>query len=185
MVNRLNMLLKKNFPINLSGIWEIIVFKHNSKVTSVFYNDRYYINYHEKFKTKVYTQSNSVAVCNDGRDFALKTLATFLKKNITYFNNIKYNKINYAGKGYRIYIKKKYFMYPNLGISHKIYIYSFTSVIKTFSRHSVLFLSTNNRTLTNFIKKLVMIRKWNIFTQRGIRFVKQPVYKKIGKVSSY
>jgi ribosomal protein L6P/L9E len=106
-------------------------------------------------------------------------------KIITTFTKPLFKKIKFKGKGYYIYKNKRNTVTPQFGHSHRIYVYSFFMGIKFLSKTSVLVFGINSIDLIQITLKIKLLRPINIFTGRGLRFSKQIIYKKTGKVSSY
>jgi ribosomal protein L6P/L9E len=71
------------------------------------------------------------------------------------------------------------------GFSHLYYSYFFFLSIKVLSKKSIFLFGINYSDLYFKSHKLSSIKSINIFTGRGIRFSRQIIYKKTGKVSSY
>ena len=94
-------------------------------------------------------------------------------------------KIKFKGKGYYIFKNKRQTITPQFGHAHRLYLYSYFV--------SVIFLAKTRVIIFGFVKSdLVQVglgvkkmRPINIFTGRGVRFNRQIIYKKTGKVSSY
>jgi ribosomal protein L6P/L9E len=106
--------------------------------------------------------------------------------NIFYsFSKLFFLKLKFKGKGYYIYKNTRNTITPQFGHSHRIYIYAYFLSVKFLTKTTVfLFGSSKNDILTvsHAIKNAKFI---NIFTGRGVRFARQIIYKKTGKVSSY
>ena len=64
-------------------------------------------------------------------------------------------------------------------------MYSFFVRVKFLSKTSVILFGFIKEDLKNIGLKIKNMRPINIFTGRGVRFNKQIIYKKVGKVSSY
>ena len=94
-------------------------------------------------------------------------------------------KIKFRGKGYYIYKNIRNTIAPQFGYSHRVYIYSYFNKVKFIGKTKVILfgLVKEDILLASYILKSK--RSINIFTGRGVRFAKQIVYKKQGKVSSY
>jgi ribosomal protein L6P/L9E len=71
------------------------------------------------------------------------------------------------------------------GYSHKIQLFFFSFNIKFLSKTSIFFFGLNYKQINFCSYELKNIRPINIFTSKGIRFSKQIIYKKTGKISSY
>jgi ribosomal protein L6P/L9E len=112
-----------------------------------------------------------------------------------YWNELKYlfrilsrpvfRKIKFKGKGYYIFKNTRNVIAPQFGYAHRVYIYSFFLNVKFLSKTSVFLFGLSNTDLVTTSFNIKQARPINIFTGRGVRFSKEIVYKKQGKVSSY
>jgi len=115
--------------------------------------------------------------------------------SITYFNTTKilysvlckplFIKIKFKGKGYYMYKSYRNTITPQFGYSHRLYLYSFTTYVNFLSKSSVFVFGLDPTILKNNTQRVKTWRPINIFTGRGVRFSKQVLYKKSGKVSTY
>jgi ribosomal protein L6P/L9E len=94
-------------------------------------------------------------------------------------------KIKLKGKGYYIYKNHRNTITPQFGYSHRLYMYSYHTHVKFITKTSLVCFGLSNSRVIKTAKNLVSWRPVNIFTGRGVRFSKQIIYKKSGKVSSY
>jgi hypothetical protein len=109
-----------------------------------------------------------------------------LFKQIFYsFNIFFFKKIKFKGKGYYIYKNLRNTIAMQFGYSHKIQLFFFFFNIKFLSKTSIFFFGLNFKQINFSSYVLKNIRPINIFTSKGIRFSKQIIYKKTGKISSY
>lgn len=60
--------------------------------------------------------------------------STYMHKMLDIFNYIYAAKLMYSGKGYRLYVRRKFFIYPKLNYSHKNTIHDFTTLMIITSR---------------------------------------------------
>jgi len=128
--------------------------------------------------------------------------STFLLKNSytsnfykLYFNqilNIFYSfcklfflKLKFKGKGYYIYKNSRNTITPQFGHSHRIYIYSYFLSVKFLTKTTVFLFGSSKKDILTISHKIKQAKFINIFTGRGVRFARQIIYKKTGKVSSY
>lgn len=94
-------------------------------------------------------------------------------------------KLKIKGKGYYIYKNFRNTITHQFGHSHRTYIYSYYVNVKFLSK-TAFFLYGSSKSDIFKVGRLVRKSKYiNIFTGRGVRFSRQVVYKKTGKVSSY
>ena len=101
------------------------------------------------------------------------------------FSKIFFRKLRFKGKGYYIYKNSRNTIALQFGYSHKFYLYSFFTAVKFITKTIILMFGVNYRDLLNKSYSLFNIKPINIFTGKGIRFARQIIYRKTGKVSSY
>lgn len=130
-------------------------------------------------------QSNTLKLSNTYAPNFFKLYINLLLNIFYSFSKLFFLKLKFKGKGYYIYKNSRNTITSQFGHSHRIYIYSVFISVKFLTKTTVfLFGSSKTDILTTgyLIKKAKPI---NIFTGRGVRFSKQIIYKKTGKVSSY
>ncbi len=96
-----------------------------------------------------------------------------------------FRKIKFRGKGYYMYRNKRNTIVFRFGKSHRTYRYGFHTFLKVLSKTAIFFSSRVVYDLNFFLLTVFQVRPINLFTLRGIRFSRQLVYKKTGKISSY
>lgn len=101
------------------------------------------------------------------------------------FNLFFFKKIKFRGKGYYIYKNKRNTIALQFGYSHIKRLYFFFVNVKFLSKTSIILFGINYKNIFLTSKKLFLIKPLNIFTGKGMRFTRQIVYKKTGKISSY
>jgi len=107
-------------------------------------------------------------------------------KNIFYsFTSVFFKKLKFKGKGYYIYKNKRNSIALQFGYSHLLYLYSFFISIKFLSKTSVFLFGLNKSEIINYSKQFINVRPINIFTLKGVRFARQIIYRKTGKISTY
>lgn len=108
-----------------------------------------------------------------------------LKYLLSIFSFPAFNKLKFRGKGYYIYKNVRNTIAPQFGYAHRIYIYSSFLSVKFLSKVKVFIFGflKSDVLKTSFLLKSK--RPINIFTGRGVRFSRQIIYKKTGKVSAY
>lgn len=182
-------LYKRTYLFHVPSTWNIITLKNNKNFTSLFiYNHNYYymlpgvsiyndIYYDRNSRTLVSTSLISNSNVN--------LFKTFFKKTFSLMNVPTFRKIKFKGKGYYIYKNKRNTVAPQFNYAHRLYIYSFFSSMKFLSKTSVIIFGYYLEDIKLIALNIKKQRPINIFTGRGVRFNKQIVYKKTGKVSSY
>ena len=76
-------------------------------------------------------------------------------------------------------------MAPQFGYAHRIYIYSYFTIVRFLSKTKVLIFGLLKSDVLKTPQQIKSKRPINVFTGRGVRFSSQIIYKKTGKVSSY
>lgn len=104
---------------------------------------------------------------------------------LTSFYKPFFKKIKFKGKGYYIYKNKRNTITPQFGYSHRLYLYSYFSSVKFLSKTTVFVFGLLKRDTVKTSYGIKSMRPINIFTGRGVRFSREVIYKKVGKVSSY
>ena len=101
------------------------------------------------------------------------------------FSKIFFCKLKFKGKGYYIYKNTRNTLALQFGYSHLLYLYGFFINIKFLTKTSILLFGINFKDIFFLSYSFFQLKPINIFTGKGIRFSKQIIYKKTGKVSSY
>lgn len=101
------------------------------------------------------------------------------------FHHPFFLKIKFKGKGYYLYKNRRQTITPQFGYAHRLYLYSYYVSVLFLSKTQVLMFGLIHSDLVRSAKTLKQMRSINIFTGRGVRFAKQVIYRKVGKVSSY
>jgi len=108
-----------------------------------------------------------------------------LRETLRSISSLFFLKVKFKGKGYYVYKNARNTIAPQFGYAHRIYVYAFNTSVKFLSKTSVLLFGLSNRDLITVGQDFRSKRYINIFTGRGVRFSRQVVYRKTGKVSSY
>ena len=100
-------------------------------------------------------------------------------------NLVFFKKIRFKGKGYYMYKDKRNTITPQFGYAHRIYAFTYLTKVKFLSKTKITIYGLNELDIVWDSWQIRRMRRMNIFTGRGVRFAKQVVYKKTGKVSAY
>jgi ribosomal protein L6P/L9E len=106
-------------------------------------------------------------------------------KILSSFSVKHFIKLKFKGKGYYIYKNKRNTITPQFGYSHRHYLYGYFTSVKFRSKTSIMIYSLSYSNIIFYSFLLKALRPINIFTGRGVRFNKEIIFKKVGKVSSY
>lgn len=101
------------------------------------------------------------------------------------FSKLFFKKIKFKGKGYYIYKNFRNTIALQFGYSHIKRLYFYFTFVKFLSKTSIILFGTNLKDISLLGKKLYSVRPINIFTGKGMRFTRQIIYRKTGKISSY
>jgi len=179
-----------NFTINIPNNWNIVILlkpKLNLRVVFL-YSKTYFLRFT--------VPSNKIDLFLNRNTSTLKltTLYTtnfykiYWQNLLLLFNSFHkpfFLKIKFKGKGYYIYKNKRQTITPQFGYSHRLYLYAYFVSVKFLSKTSVFLFGLLKSDIIKTGVFLKNMRSINIFTGRGVRFARQIVYKKVGKVSSY
>jgi len=113
------------------------------------------------------------------------TYWTFFKNVFFSFTKVFFKKLKFKGKGYYVYKNFRNTIATQLGHSHMSRLSNFIIGIKFISKTIILLYGINKKDILVSGKNFFSKKPINIFTGRGIRFSKQIIYKKTGKLSTY
>jgi hypothetical protein len=129
--------------------------------------------------------SNTVILKTYFEPFFKNFFLTIFKKLFQSFSYWFYTKLKIKGKGYYVYKNYRNTLTHQLGHSHRRYIYAYYVYMKFLSKTVIYLAGLSKNDLLLIGRTLQKSKYINIFTGRGVRFIKQVIYKKTGKVSSY
>lgn len=101
------------------------------------------------------------------------------------FSRVYFTKIKFKGKGYYIYKNYRSTITHQFGHSHRWYIYSYFVSVRFLTKTTVFIFGSSKKDIFTVGHNIQASKYINIFTGRGVRFARQVIYKKTGKVSSY
>ena len=185
-----NRLAYKQYHVYIPPMWDYVLMRHGSDglMTVYMYSDVYYVS--------VALPAENSYIIPDSRTSTV-SLTTLYSHNFMrlYFAEVQqlismfyrplFKKIKFKGKGYYIYKNKRNTITPQFGYSHRLYVYSYFISVKFLSKTSIFIFGFVKSDLARVSGSVKAMRPINIFTGRGVRFAKQVIYKKAGKVSSY
>jgi hypothetical protein len=180
----------KEYRVYIPHMWDVLITGNTKRGTTVFRmtSDVYYANLAFKNSHSFITFDSCANV------ISFKSLYTncyylpfFRAFEFALMSFIKptFIKLKFKGKGYYIYKNGRNTIAPQFGYSHRLYIYSYFCAVKFLGKTKVLLFGFSRNDLLTSSLLLKEKRSINIFTGRGVRFSKQVIYKKQGKVSSY
>ena len=170
--------------------WKIFFLKNriDSILTVLLYSDVYKFvfnfNHHiSKLKYDI-NASSFVLWTTFPYDLSTKYLLQF-KEVLFSLTRPIFKKIKFTGKGYYLYKNYRNTITPQFGHAHRIYFYSYFTSIRVLSKTCIFIFGLLREDIFTAANGIKAMRPINIFTGRGVRFSRQTIYKKVGKVSSY
>lgn len=186
-----NALPANNSIFSYLPTWSLIILKHHAPLTRYtlyFYNPTYFFVFNAPsavlwFKPNSHTNTLffSQMFFNSNYNHYLSSLTSLFSS----LSSIFFTKMKFKGKGYYIYKNFRNTITPQFGYSHRIYVYGFHIKVKFLSKTSVLLFGLSKKDVLSVGYGFKSKKTINIFTGRGVRFAKQIIYRKTGKVSSY
>ena len=131
------------------------------------------------------TNTGVITVSNYFFNTLILQWAKKINMSLYLFSSFIFNKLKFKGKGYYIYKNARNTIAPQFGYYHRIYIYSYFNKVRFLSKTKVLLFGLTKKDILHSSYEIKKKRTVNIFTGRGVRFARQIIYKKTGKVSSY
>lgn len=149
-----------------------------------FYNNNFIFNFFFK-KEKVNFKNNLKILSIKSKSLKINIeiknqISLLAKCLVSYF----LKKIKIAGKSYRI--EKLNFGF-NLTVGHTLntYVLLKNSIASQTTKHKIFFYYLKSKKKQSDFNKIIYLRLWDVYTQRGLRFGKHKLFKKQGKKSSY
>lgn len=101
------------------------------------------------------------------------------------FSRVVFTKLTFKGKGYYIYKTARNTITHQFNYAHRWYIYAYFVSVRFLTKKTVFLFGWSKRDLLTIGYQIQNCRYINIFTGRGVRFARQVIYRKTGKVSAY
>lgn len=117
--------------------------------------------------------------------FTHSAFTSLLELLVSRFNRPVFSKVKFQGKGYYVYKNARNTIAPQFGYAHRVYVYAQAVSVKFLSKTKVMIFGLSAGDVLAASSSLKSVKPINIFTGRGVRFARQIVYRKTGKVSSY
>lgn len=94
-------------------------------------------------------------------------------------------KLKFKGKGYYVFKGSRQTITPQFGFAHRRYFYAPSLRVKFLSKTKIVLFGFSKQDLFHTAYAFQTYKPINVFTGRGVRFAKQVIYRKTGKVSLY
>lgn len=174
----------------LPPLWSLVILKNFNKNSYYIYayNKNYFIKIPLPFNKSLLTfnaNTNTLYFYSTYTNNFTKLYYTLFDSFYKLFWKPFVYKLKFKGKGYYIYKNYRNTITPQFGYSHRLYLYAFFLHVKFLSKTTLIVFGLNNYDVNTVSRSIYNWRPLNIFTLRGVRFAKQIIYKKSGKVSTY
>lgn len=164
--------------------------KSNLNKNPAFYvfNDTYFMNFaftENLVSLKYDSQTRTVVLLHLFVSEVHKAYLTALTSLLRRFTVPFFLKIRFKGKGYYMYKSCRNTIAPQFGYAHRVYVYAQATSVRFLSKTKVILFGLSRKDVINASYAVKRTKPINIFTGRGVRFARQIIYRKTGKVSSY
>lgn len=177
--------------LHVPSDWNFLLLKKNNKsplLYCYFYSSSYFflLPFFSEFLSMKHDSDASVLSFNFFFRNSYYPLFWNNFKTVFYsFSRIFFRKLKFRGKGYYIYKNSRNTVALQFGYSHILRFYAFSVNVKFITKTTIFMFGVNRNNITNRGFSFFSLRPINIFTGKGIRFSRQIIYRKTGKVSSY
>lgn len=176
--------------IYIPSLWDFSIFKSFSNLSyHLFFYSKIYFFFlplnSSLISFKVSKDASVVSFFYFYKSSFFLTFFSYFKKIFYAFSKLFFKKLKFRGKGYYIYKTKRNTVALQFGYSHIRRLFFFYNFVKFLSKTSVLTFGLNPRMLSTTAITFRNTRPINIFTGKGVRFTRQIIYRKTGKISNY
>jgi ribosomal protein L6P/L9E len=191
-VSRNGSITKNTSPLYIPSGWDFLILKPIKGFLDRFliylYNGVYFfkITWPTFYLTWFFdNQTNVLTFYNNYLSSFFKLYFKLLTNLFYSFSKLFFTKLKFKGKGYYIYKNHRNTITYQFGYSHRWYIRAFFSTVRFLNKKTVFVFGTSKKDVFSVSQSIRQAKFVNIFTGRGVRFARQIVYKKTGKVSTY
>lgn len=178
------------FTVSIPTNWDYLVLRKvtDGNYTIYLFNKTYYLKFgilHSHNHLSVDPNTSSISYRTFNINMYSCTYWLLLRQIFLVFNKPLFLKLRFRGKGYYLYKNNRHTITPQFGYSHRLYLYAYFVSVKFLSKTKVFIFGLLKSDIIRVGREIRLTRPINIFTGRGVRFARQVIYKKVGKVSSY
>ncbi len=149
------------------------------------YNKNFYLKLKIKKKNiNFLVDKNTKSICIKTKKPLVKAglITTYVNNLIFSWNSFYFEKLKFTGKGYKIKkSSKKNSITMLFNRAHPTILFIKKLFVKKIKKTKLIVLGTNINTLNKIRKKIINIRKLNIYTKRGLRNCRSLILKKSSK----
>ena len=171
--------------------WHVICVKINSALNNfylfTFYTENwmYTIPLNTSYLLFIDNSANKIFISN----FPTQPLLTkaFFKFFLSLIPIIRFFvlKLKFRGKGFYLYKNKRNMLRFRFGFSHRVNRRFPNTHVRLTSKTSLMIFGYNWYDITHAGLYIWLVRPINVYTGKGIRFNRQIIYRKAGKMSTY
>ncbi len=172
--------------------WKLIALSKKTTLSTPYmyylYNSEYYVNFTVFGRSLPVTydpQTHSLSYKLFGTPYNYQSYLKALSDCLSRFSRPFFLKVRFKGKGYYMYKTQRNTIAPQMGYAHRVYVYSSAITVKFLSKTKILLFGLSKRDVMQSAHALARVKPINIFTGRGVRFARQVIYRKTGKVGAY
>jgi len=172
--------------------WKFILLSRPTHATTQLnvyaYNSLHFLNFtipYHAHTLKYDAQTSAFHFNHTGFSYCYRTYLAQLVELVTRLNKPFFVKIRFKGKGYYMYKNLRNTIAPQFGYAHRVYVYAQATSVKFLSKTKIILFGLSKTDILLASYQLKRVKPVNIFTGRGVRFARQILYRKTGKVSSY
>lgn len=191
-LTRKNSYPKINFTFQIPTNWTLVILRakndYHSSDLYYLYNNNYFLNFtlfNKSLKVKYDSQTRTLAFKMVESSYNYLTYIKTLSSLFIRFNRPFFLKIRFKGKGYYMYKTVRNTIAPQMGYAHRVYVYSSATSVRFLSKTKILIFGLSKKEIEKTAYSLIKVKPINIFTGRGVRFARQVIYKKTGKVGAF
>jgi len=178
--------------LRLPHEWNLIALRSRTctqeSIKVYLYRGIYYLNcalpvnlYNMRYDSQIMTFSFS----HHNTTYCYESYLRLLVELFARFSRPIFFKVRFQGKGYYMYKNKRNTIAPQFGYAHRVYVYAHATSVTFLSKTKILLFGLSKHDIFTTAHAIKHVKPINIFTGRGVRFARQIIYKKTGKVSSY
>lgn len=188
--SRTNLNFSKIF-LYIPSKWNFLIFKKSQSKYNVqcyFYSSTYYfvIPLKTSFTNVAYDfNTRSIQFLFNFKNNFMPLFWKLIKTLLHSFTRIFFRKLRFRGKGYYIYKNNRNTIAIQAGYSHIMRLYAFFTSVKFVTKTTILLFGINKISVTTSGVNLFNLKPVNVFTGKGMRFSRQILYRKTGKISTY
>ena len=181
-----------NSILTIPSPWNFVLLRNQNRYSNLpliyAYNANYFFTFTIPASTywfRLDSGSKSIFMSKRFYDYLFTHHTSSFRHILRMLNSFFFTKMTFKGKGYYIYKNFRNTIAPKFGYYHRIYVYAYNVTVKFLSKRSVLLFGFSKQDVMSVGHDFKSKKPINIFTGRGVRFARQIVYRKTGKVSSY